>query len=424
MPLAWATLSPVALLLAAGASFKQLVANYFVRLAVLMSKAQHVFKTAQQMTTHFSAPHLSANKSVAHAASSCTLQLDVSLKIKQADWRAEHQTSYLMYTVSLCRPTPQNLQVRALQQVAHQHRAPKQANIQSCLVCAGHFHNTALPTQANSTPLLCQSHNTAFSVQANSTEAAGQGSAAGGSSAQGTQAGIAKPGDVSTERKAGSLTNQQVPKNLTAEDAAATGGHVIGISKTAVTNIAVGAATGGAAGGAVAAIGSLDDAMPQAKRGDLQQVQAVGSTVQKQVDAASDKVQKQVGAAGATLQNASDTLADASGLSAVKQEFERVLQEGSNISVSDGSMHSSGKTIMGSKQPQAVSRSWLDSAHMSQLFGVLGALLVFGLFMLRRRRSRPSVAQFESGLLGPGAHDHSLGGWLRPRQHRHRFAND
>jgi len=237
--------------------------------------------------------------------------------------------------------------------------------------------------------------------QTNSTEAAGSAD----STAHGTQASIAKSGDVSTERKPGSLTNQQVPKNLTAADttsvkeAAAGAAHaVVG----AMSKIAAGSATGGAAGGAVAAAGSLDDAMPDAKALDKQQLDALAES----------------------LQNTTETLSNASALSSVKQQVDRVLQDGLNTSSSGDSSTFSGKSMKGSSQPAVAQRLLLDSARMSQLFGVFGALLVFGLWMRRRRRSRPHHAHLEPGLIGPGVSDQGIGSWLKPRHSRHRLAND
>lgn len=246
--------------------------------------------------------------------------------------------------------------------------------------------------------------------QTNSTEAA-QGSGASVSTAQGSQAGAAKAGDVSTERKPGSLTNQQVPKNLTGADTSPAKGSTNELASAVVGvggKVVVGTATGGAAGGAIAAIGGMDDAMPQAKPADNQAVAAVADSVQTTSD---------------SLHNASDAVANASGVSAVKQQIERVLQDGENLlnrTLSDNSH--SGKSMMGSGQSTAVQSKLIDNATLSQLFGVFGALLVFGLWM-RRRRRRPHVHAVP-GLLGPGVSDQGIGGWLKPLHSRHRLAND
>ncbi len=247
--------------------------------------------------------------------------------------------------------------------------------------------------------------------QGASTAASAQGSTASDSSALGSQAGLAKPGDVSTERKPGSLTNQQVPKNLTAADPASVKDAAGGLAHKAADvagKAAAGTATGGAAGGAIAAIGGMDDAMPQAKLDDVKQVAAVADTLQNTTE---------------LLQNAS--MVNATGLSSVKQQVERVLQDGErllNKTLGDDNTHSSGKSMMGSSQSNAVQSKVLDSARMSQLFGVFGAFLVFGLWM-RRRRRRPHV-HAEPGLLGPGVSDQGIGGWLKPLHSRHRLAND
>ncbi len=249
--------------------------------------------------------------------------------------------------------------------------------------------------------------------QGGSTSASAQGSGASDSSALGSQAGLAKPGDVSTERKPGSLTNQQVPKNLTAADPASVKDTAGGLAHKAADvagKAAAGTATGGAAGGAIAAVGGMDDAMPQAKLDDVKQVAAVADTLQNTTE---------------LLQNTTDTVVNATGLSSVKQQVERVLQDGErllNKTLGDGNIHSSGKSMMGSLQSNAGQSKVLDSARMSQLFGVFGAFLVFGLWM-RKRRRRPHV-HAEPGLLGPGVSDQGIGGWLKPLHSRHRLAND
>ena len=244
----------------------------------------------------------------------------------------------------------------------------------------------------------------------NSTEISGQGSTAGDSTV-GSQAGVAKAGDVSTERKPGSLTNQHVPKNLTAEDSVKdlpSTDTVVDEAKKAVTNIATGSATGGAAGGAlaaggaIAAVGGFDDAMPQAKPGDTKEIKAVIEAVQ----------------------NTSDKVSNASGLAPVRENIERALQDGLNISLGGNSPQRPGKTIMGSAQPAAAKPRLLDGAHISQLFGVVGALLFFSLWMFRRRRGRHHIGHVEPGLLGPGVSGQGISGWSRPRHHRHRLGND
>lgn len=272
--------------------------------------------------------------------------------------------------------------------------------------------------------------------QSNATEASGQVSTA----TDGTQASTAKSGDVSTERKPGSLTNQQVPKNLTGADAAAaaaaegsafstasTAAAVTNVAGKAAFNAAAGAATGGAAGGAIAAAGSLDEAIPHARQADVQQVKAVALT----------------------LQNASSTISNASGLASVRQELERKLQDGLqglNSSVHGGfeklntTVHGRlevlnetlkdkstqvGKSIKGSAQSAVAHGKSVDSPGMSQWFLVFGALLVFGLFMLRRRQRKRYAGHATSmSLLGPGVTEQGIGGWLRPRSSRHRLAND
>ena len=267
--------------------------------------------------------------------------------------------------------------------------------------------------------------------QSNATEASGQDSSA----TEGTQASTAKSGDVSTERKSGSLTNQQVPKNLSdadgaaaaeglASSAASTAAGITNVAGKTAANAAAGAATGGAAGGAIVAIGGFDEAIPHARQADVQQLEAVAST----------------------LQNASNTVSNASGLASVRQELERKLQDGLdglnssvhggfaklnttvqgrlevlNETLKDKSMQV-GKSIRGSANAQGKS---VDSPGMSQWFLVFGALLVFGLFMLRRRQRKRHAGHAASmSLLGPGVTEQGIGGWLRPRSSRHRLAND
>ena len=270
--------------------------------------------------------------------------------------------------------------------------------------------------------------------QSNATEASGQVSSA----TEGTQASTAKPGDVSTERKSGSHTNQQVPKNLTDADAtaaaegsvssaASTAAGITNVAGKAAANAAAGVATGGAAGGAIAAAGSLDEAIPHARQADVQQVEAVAST----------------------LQNASNTVSNASGLAPVRQELERKLQDGLdglnssahggfaklnttvqgrlevlNETLKDKSTQV-GKSIKGSAQSAVAHGKSVDSPGMSQWFLVFGALLIFGLFMLRRRQRKRHAGHAASmSLLGPGVSEQGIGGWLRPRSSRHRLAND
>lgn len=271
--------------------------------------------------------------------------------------------------------------------------------------------------------------------QTKDVEASGQASSA----FEGTQAGAGKSGDVSTERKSGSLANQQVPKNLTdadavaadssASSAASTAAGITNVARKAVTNAAAGAVTGGAAGGAIAAVGSLDDAIPHARQADVQQLEALVST----------------------LHNTTETVSNLSGLATVRQEVERKLQDGLdglNSSVRDSwarlnttaqerlevlnatlkeKSSQVGKSIKGSAQT-AVARGNLksvDSPGTSQWFLVFGALLVFGFVMLRRRqRKRHAGHAANMSLLGPGVTDQGIGGWLRPRSSRHRLAND
>ena len=269
--------------------------------------------------------------------------------------------------------------------------------------------------------------------QADSSHAAGQASSSGNAAAAST----AKAGDVSTERRPGSLTNQQVPKNLTDADAAAgkdavssfvsTAAGITNVAGKAATTTAVGAATGGAAGGAIAAAGSLDEAIPHARKTDVQQIDVLASTVQ----------------------NASDTLANVSSLASARQQVERALQDGlddlnstvregwDNVNVNvrnrlDGlnstvrdTSKQVGKSIKGSAQSAIAQGKSADSPGASQLYLLVGAVFVFGLFMLRRRHRRPHAGQPPSmSLVGPGVSDQGIGGWLRPRSSRHRLAND
>ena len=242
---------------------------------------------------------------------------------------------------------------------------------------------------------------------------------------------------MSTERKPGSLTNQQVPKNLTDTDAAAakstsssaasTAAGITNVASKTATKTAVGAATGGAAGGAIVAVGGFDEAIPHARKADVQQIEALASTIQ----------------------NTSDTAANASGLVAVRQHVERALQDGleglnSTVRESLENLNSTvrdkldvlnatlrdkstqvGKSIKGSTQSVVAQGKSEDSPGISQLFLVFGAVLVFGVFMLRRKHRRPHAGHASSmSLLGPGVTDQGIGGWLRPRSSRHRLAND
>lgn len=277
--------------------------------------------------------------------------------------------------------------------------------------------------------------------QTNATEASGQALGA----TEGTQASTAKPGDVSTERKSGSLTNQQVPKNLTDADGAAiaaegsassaaiTAAGITNVAGKAAANAAAGAATGGAAGGAIAAIGSLDEALPHAREVDVKQLEVLASVVQN---------------ASNTVSNASNTVSNASGVASVRQELERKLQDGLdglNSSVHGGldkvntvqgrlevlnetlkdKSTQVGKIIKGSAQSAVAHGKSVDSPGMSQWFLVFGAFLFFGLFVLRRRQRKRHAGHAASmGLLGPGVTDQGIGGWLRPRSSRHRLAND
>ena len=269
--------------------------------------------------------------------------------------------------------------------------------------------------------------------QSNATEASGQISNA----TEGTRASTAKSGDVSTERKSGSLTNQQVPKNLTDADAAvaaegsaspaaSTAADITSVASKAAANAAAGAATGGAAGGAIAAIGSFDEAIPHARQADVQQLEAVASA----------------------LQNASNTASNASGLASVRQELEQKLQDGLdglNSSVHGGfevlntSVQSRlevlnetlkdkstqvGKSIKGSAQSAVAHSKSVDSPGMSQWLLVFGALLFFGFMLRRRQRKRHAGHSPSMSLLGPGVTEQGIGGWLRPRSSRHRLAND
>ena len=270
-------------------------------------------------------------------------------------------------------------------------------------------------------------------VRTKDGEASGQGS----NPVEDAQASTATAGDVSTERKPGSLASQQVPKNLTDPDAAAaassaasTAAGITNMASKAVTNAAAGAATGGAAGGAIAAAGSLDEAIPHARQADVQQLEALASTLQN-------------------IQNTTETVTNASGLASVKQEVERKLQDGLdglNSSVRDswGKLNSTvqdrlevlnatlkdkstqvGKSIKVSAQTAVAHGKSADSPGVSQWFLVFGALLVFGVFVLRRRqRKRHAGHAANTSLLGPGVTDQGIGGWLRPRSSRHRLAND
>lgn len=289
-------------------------------------------------------------------------------------------------------------------------------------------------------PLKPQDSEPCMQGQTNASEASGQALGA----TEGAQASTAKPGDVSTERKSGSLTNQQVPKNLTDADAAATSegsassaastaAGITNVAGKAAANTAAGAATGGAAGGAIAAIGSLDEALPHAGEVDVQQLEVLASMVQNASD---------------TVSNASSTVSNASGVASVRQELERKLQDG--LDGVNASMHGGlekvntvqgrlevlnetlkdkstqvGKSIKGSAQSAVTRGKSVDSPGMSQWFLVFGAFLVFGLFMLRRRQRKRHAGHAASmGLLGPGVTDQGIGGWLRPRSSRHRLAND
>lgn len=199
--------------------------------------------------------------------------------------------------------------------------------------------------------------------------------------------------DVSTERRPGTFTNQQVPKNLTDTD----------MSPEATSATAKEAASG------------LADALPANLPADLEKVGINVSDALKNVTT-----------------NLTDALGDSTGSGPVRQQLERVSHDGSSVAEKGGmqgvhgvvdkseagSLH--GDTDMiGVGRYNSSSKRLRESTRMSQLFGVFGALLVFALWMLRRRR-KPHHSHVEPGLLGPGV-DQGSGGWLRPRSGRHRL---
>ena len=196
--------------------------------------------------------------------------------------------------------------------------------------------------------------------------------------------------DVSTERRPGTFTNQQVPKNLTDTD----------LSQEATSATAKEAASG------------LADALPANLPADLEKV---GNNI-------SDALKN-------VTTNLTNALGDSAGSGPVRQQLERVLHDGSSVTEKGGmqgvvdksevsSLHGDSDMI-GVGQYNSSSKRLRESTRMSQLFGVFGALLVFALWMLRRRR-KPHHSHVEPGLLGPGV-DQGSGGWLRPRSGRHRL---
>lgn len=202
-------------------------------------------------------------------------------------------------------------------------------------------------------------------------------------------------GDVSTERRPGTFTNQQVPKNLTADESSSV------IERTSSVSEQKGAAI---------VANSLADALPAKLPTDLEQL---GSDISAALVNATANLTK--------------VLEGSSGSGPARQQLERVLKDGSDVtgdrdSVVEqrkGNLH--GNTDMiGVGQYNSSSKRLLESTRMSQLFGVFGAVLVFALWMLRRRR-KPQHSHSEPGLVGPGA-DRGVGGWLRPRSGRHRLA--
>ena len=203
--------------------------------------------------------------------------------------------------------------------------------------------------------------------------------------------------DVSTERRPGTFTNQQVPKNLTDND----------LSPEATSATAKEAAAAAAEGFA--------DALPANLPADLEKV---GNNI-------SDALKN-------VTTNLTDALGDSAGSGPVRQQLERVLHDGSSVAEKGAmqgvrgvveksevsSLH--GDTDMiGVGRYNSSSKRLQESTRMSQLFGVFGALLVFALWMLRRRR-KPHHSHVEPSLLGPGV-DQGSGGWLRPRSGRHRL---
>lgn len=203
--------------------------------------------------------------------------------------------------------------------------------------------------------------------------------------------------DVSTERRPGTFTNQQVPKNLTADESTAEAALL-----SSVTTEAVAAVTST----------KLAEGLLKTLPNDLEQL---GSDV------------------SAVLVNATaglnGILNSTTGAGSVRQQLERVLDTGEETdSVQDDfSLSEQGKLDLhgnvngiGIGQYNSSSKRLRESTRMSQLFGVFGAVLVFALWMLRRRR-KPQHSHSEPGLLGPGV-DQGVGGWLRPRSGRHRLA--
>lgn len=202
--------------------------------------------------------------------------------------------------------------------------------------------------------------------------------------------------DVSTERRPGTFTNQQVPKNLTSSESSTE------------------SATASAEDAAAVAASGLADALPANLPVDLKQIGNNISAAVKNATANLTSVLKSTSSSGPVRQQLERVLDD--GSSTIEAQG---MQDGSSGVRQKGSLH--GNTDMiGVGQYNSSSKRLLESTRMSQLFGVFGAVLVFALWMLRKRR-KSHHSHNEPGLLGPGV-DQGIGGWLRPRSGRHRLA--
>ena len=205
--------------------------------------------------------------------------------------------------------------------------------------------------------------------------------------------------DVSTERRPGTFTNQQVPKNLTGSE-----------SSTENSYLQTGNFTKSAEeAGSVAASG-LTDALPANLLVESEDIGSNMSAALKNASVNLTTLLQSTSESGPFRQQLERVLQD-------RDQLERALQDRPKKGMVD--MHGNSDTI-GVGQYNSSSKRLLESTRMSQLFGVFGAVLVFALWMLRRRR-KPHHSHNAPGLLGPGV-DQGIGGWLRPRSGRHRLA--
>lgn len=220
----------------------------------------------------------------------------------------------------------------------------------------------------------------------------------------------ATAGDVSTERRPGAFTKQQVPKNLTELELRLDGGGVDADGDPSLSSASAGlseSASKGASKAAEAAIGGLDNALPLLLPGVATQAQAAEEISKVFMNVTS---------------NFTDGLTTSTRPGPARQQLERVLQDGLDaVNDKSSSLHGN-QDVLEVSQSSILSKRLYESTRMSQYFGLFGAVLVFGLWVLHRRR-RPHTTHHEPGLLGPGVHQ-GAGGWLRPRPSKHRLATD